>query len=93
MMQQTYYRENGYSPMMALNGSISLLLEIPFFIAAYHFLSHLQALEGAAFGPISNLGKPDSLIKLGSFSINLLPILMTAINCISSAVYLNALNL
>ena len=88
MMQQAYYRENGYSPLMALNGSISLLLEIPFFIAAYHFLSHLQALEGASFGPIANLGKPDGLIKLGSLSLNLLPILMTSINCISSAVYL-----
>nr|MCR5063403.1 YidC/Oxa1 family membrane protein insertase [Treponema sp.] len=25
MMQQAYYRENGYSPLQALNGSISLL--------------------------------------------------------------------
>ena len=88
MMLQTYYRENGYSPLQALNGSISLLLEIPFFIAAYHFLSHLQALDGASFGLILDLGKPDSLIKIGSFSLNLLPIMMTAINCVSSAIYL-----
>ena len=39
MMLQTYYRQNNYKPVQALNGSFSLLLEIPFFIAAYHFLS------------------------------------------------------
>ncbi|MBR0495323.1 MAG: YidC/Oxa1 family membrane protein insertase [Treponema sp.] len=88
MMLQTYYRQNNYNPLYALNGSISLLLEIPFFIAAYHFLSHLEALNGASFGLILDLGKPDSLIKFGDVSLNLLPILMTAINCISSAVYL-----
>ncbi len=88
MMLQTYYRENGYSPLQALNGSVTLLLEIPFFIAAYHFLSHLAALKGASFGVISDLGSPDELVKLCTVSVNLLPMLMTAINCISSAVYL-----
>ena len=88
MMLNTYYRENNYSPLMALRGSVSLLLEIPFFIAAYHFLSHLKVLEGAAFGPITNLGTPDGLIRIGSISLNLLPILMTTINCVSSAIYL-----
>ena len=88
MMLQTYYRQNNYSPLSALNGSISLLLEVPFFIAAYHFLSHLDALNGASFVWISDLGKPDSLIKIGGYSINLLPILMTTINCVSAAIYL-----
>ena len=88
MMLRTYYRINGYSPLSALNGSISLLLEIPFFMAAYHFLSHLDVLSGASFWIIDDLGKPDGLIKLGALSINILPIMMTAINCIASAVYL-----
>lgn len=88
MMLQTYYKENNYSPLQALNGSISLLLEIPFFIAAYHFLSHLDALKGASFGPISDLGTPDRLFAIGNFGINVLPIAMTLINCISSAIYL-----
>lgn len=88
MMLQTYYRENNYSPLSALNGSISLLLEIPFFIAAYHFLSNLEVLNGASFIIISDLGKADGLIKIGSISINLLPLLMTTINCISAAIYL-----
>lgn len=88
MMLQAYYKENGYSPIQALNGSLSLLLEIPFFIAAYHFLSNLEALNGASFGPFKDLGIPDNLFTIGNFEINVLPIAMTLINCISSAVYL-----
>ena len=88
MMLQTYYKLNNYSPLSSLKSAFPLLLQIPFFTAAYNFLSNLQALNGASFGIISDLSKPDSLIKIGSFSLNLLPIMMTTINCVSSAVYL-----
>ncbi len=87
MITQTYYRQNDYKPYYALKGSLSLLLEIPFFIAAYHYLSHLYVLQGASFGPIGDLGVPDNLIKLGSISLHLLPILMTLINIVSGAIY------
>jgi len=88
MMLQTYYRQNNYKPTDALHGSVSLLLEIPFFIAAYQFLSHAQVLHGVSLGPISDLGSPDALLVIGGISINLLPILMTTINVVSSAIYL-----
>lgn len=88
MMLQTYYRQNNYSPANAFKGSISLLLEIPFFMAAYQFLSHLSTLEGVSFGPIDNLGAPDALWTIGGFTVNLLPVIMTLINIISSAIYL-----
>lgn len=88
MILQTYYRQNNYRPTDALNGSVSLLLEVPFFMAAYQFLAHARALEGVSFGPIPDLGAPDGLLVLAGISFNLLPILMTAINFISSALYL-----
>lgn len=88
MILQTYYKQNNYKPTDALNGSISLLLEIPFFIAAYQFLSHLTILEGVSLGPISDLSKPDSFLVIAGFTINVLPVLMTLINVISSAIYL-----
>ena len=91
MMLQTYYRQNNYKPTSILKGSVSLLLEIPFFIAAYNFLSHASVFDGVAFGPLQDLGSPDGLIKLGSLTINLLPILMTAINIVSSAIYTKGL--
>ena len=88
MIMQTYYRQNNYKPTNALGGSVSLLLEVPFFMAAYQFLSHLEILNGVSLGPISDLSKPDNLIVIGSIAINLLPFLMTLVNVISSAIYL-----
>ena len=88
MILQTYYRQNNYNPLSVLSGSISLLLEIPFFMAAYQFLSGVDAFSGAAFGPIKDLSAPDGLIAIGSFTINLLPIIMTLVNVISSSLYL-----
>ncbi len=88
MILQAYYRQNNYKPTDALNGSVSLLLEIPFFMAAYQFLSHLEVLQNTSFGPIANLGAPDGLLVIGGLTINVLPILMTLINVIASAIYL-----
>ena len=88
MILQTYYRQNNYKPTQALNSSVSLLLQIPFFIAAYQFLSNLEVLDNVSLGPITNMGAPDGLIVLGGLTINFLPILMTLVNIISSAIYL-----
>ncbi len=88
MMTQTYYRQNNYKPTDALNGSVSLLLEVPFFMAAYQFLSNLKLLEGISLGPIVDLGAPDGMLVIGGIAINLLPVLMTLVNVISSALYL-----
>ena len=93
MMLQTFYRQNNYRPTSALNGSLALLLEIPFFIAAYRFLSGLLLLKEASFGPIKDLGMPDGMLNLGGIVINVLPILMTFINVLSAAVYMKGLSL
>ena len=87
MMLQTYYRQNDYKPYYALSGSVSLLLEIPFFIAAYRFLSGLDILKGASFGPIADLGLQDGLIHIAGHHVYLLPVLMTAINIVSGYIY------
>lgn len=87
MMLQTFYRQNNYRPYYALRGSLSLLLQIPFFMAAYNFLSGLSVLEGVSFGPIANLAAPDGMLKIGGVTINVLPILMTLINLVSGMIY------
>lgn len=87
MMQQAYYREAGYKPIYAIKGSISLLLQIPFFIAAYNFLSGLDTLKGVSFIGIPDLSAPDGMIHIGTLSVNLLPILMTFFNIISGVIY------
>ena len=64
MMLNTYYAQNNYSPLYVLRGSVSLLLQIPFFMAAYRFLSNLKLLRGVSFGPIADLGAPDQMFVL-----------------------------
>lgn len=87
MMIQEYYRIRHYKPVYALKSSISLLLQIPFFIAAYHMLSGMQSLNGKSFGFIADLGKADTAFTIGSFPVNVLPILMTLINIVSGIIY------
>jgi len=87
MMLSTYYRQNHYHPAYALRSSLSLIIQVPFFIAAYNFLMHLQLLQGLSFFFISDMGKPDGLLTIGSLSLNLLPILMTLINITAGAIY------
>lgn len=87
LILQTYYRQCHYKPYYALKGSVSLLLQIPFFMAAYRFLSGLQVLKGVPFGPIHDLSLPDGMLQIGGIVINVLPILMTLINIISGMLY------
>ncbi|MBN2860887.1 MAG: YidC/Oxa1 family membrane protein insertase [Sphaerochaetaceae bacterium] len=87
MMLSTLYRQNHYHPIYALRNSLNLLIQVPFFVAAYHFLSHLQGLHGVSFLFIQDLGTPDAVLSFRSLRINILPILMTSINLLSGAIY------
>ena len=87
MMLQEYYRINHYKPIYALKSSVSLLLQIPFFIAAYNLLSGMQSFQGMRFGFIADLGKEDAMFMIGNFPVNILPILMTIINIVSGIIY------
>lgn len=87
LILQAYYKENNYTPFMSLRSFIPLLLQVPFFIAAYDTISNIFSLEGASFGPIANLQTPDALLNIGGVSLNLLPFIMTAINIVSVALF------
>ncbi len=84
----SYYHKMNYRPSMAIYSIIPLLLQIPFFIAAYHFFSNLGELSRNSFFMITNLSMPDGIIPLpGNNALNILPILMTVFNCLSVYVY------
>jgi YidC/Oxa1 family membrane protein insertase len=87
MILSAYYQQNHYHPIYALRSTFGLLIQIPFFIAAYSYLSTLEALKGASFLFIHDLGAPDRLANIGSFTINALPIAMTLINIVAGAIY------
>ncbi|WP_321368601.1 membrane protein insertase YidC [uncultured Draconibacterium sp.] len=87
--QERYYylktlnRQWGYSHFKALVPILSLLVQIPFFIAAYKYLDTLEAIQGVSFGPLSDLSQPDHLLGI----VNILPIIMTAVNLLTAWFY------
>jgi YidC/Oxa1 family membrane protein insertase len=87
MIINTYYRQMGYSPFFVVKASVGLLLQIPFFIAAYQFLSHTSMLSGTSFLFLKDLNAPDGIIGFAGISLNIMPILMTAVNIVSSFIY------
>ena len=87
--QERYYyiktinRQHNYSSVRALIPILSLLLQIPFFIAAYQFLDSYEPLVGVSFLFVKNLGEPDGLLGV----INILPIIMTLVNLLTAYYY------
>jgi len=87
--QERYYylrtisRQHNYSSFKALIPILSLLLQIPFFIAAYQFLENFAPLQQISFGFIPDLGKADGFFG----SINILPIIMTLVNLVTVYFY------
>ena len=92
MLISAYYRKNSYHPLMVLRSSLSLFIMIPFFMAAYIFLSEPRLLSGESFFFLTDLSKQDQLINLFGLKLNLLPILMTIINIWASYVYTEKLS-
>lgn len=79
------YRQHDYHPITALFGSFDLFLQILVFATVFRFLSGLDLLHGQSYGVIADLGRPDALLG----GINLLPLLMTAVNAMSVLVYVD----
>ncbi len=77
------HRQHAYHPLSELFGSADLFVQIVVFFTVYHYLSGLEALQGASFALIDDLGKPDHLLG----PINVLPLLMTTFNIASAASY------
>ena len=86
-----YYRQNNYHPLYSLRNALSIIIQIPFFMAAYNYLSNCDALKDVAFIFLKNLGEPDALFSISVgrklFVVNVLPIIMTLINVISGIIY------
>ena len=93
MMLSSYYKICRYHPLMALRSAFGLLIQIPFFTAAYACLSKMTALQGQSFLFIKDMGKPDALFTIGSFTVNVLPIAMTLINMASGFLYTRGLSI
>jgi len=87
MILSAFYSQNHYHPVYALRNSFSILIQIPFFLAAYSYLSHLDFIKNTPFLFINDLGSPDNFFTFAGFSVNILPFLMFFINCFSALLY------
>ncbi|MGL4676942.1 MAG: YidC/Oxa1 family membrane protein insertase [Brevinema sp.] len=66
-----------------LGGCLPLLFQIPVFFALFRVLSRSVELRGAGFLWITDLTMPDVFFMIGSFTIHLLPIIMTLLQLVS----------
>ncbi len=80
------YRRRGYHPIQSMGAVMPLFIQLPFLLAALFLLTGDAALTGEGFFFIRDLGAPDGLLSLGSLSVNLLPIAMTAITVAESQI-------
>ena len=89
MTLAAYYREKNYNPIFQLRSSVSILLQIPFFTAAYDFLGvrASESLSGVGFFLFDDLGRPDKILAIGNVTINVLPVVMTLVNVLACIIY------
>lgn len=86
------YKEFNYHPINSIRSVAGLALQIPFLLSALLLLLSYAPLDGASFGIIGDLGKPDALISLPATIplvpsyINILPIIMVALSITESFV-------
>ena len=81
------YRRYGYNPLYSLIGLFGLVLQLPFFVAAYQMLGHFGPFDGLAASPFTDLQQPDALLPFWGLTLNLMPLLMTLVNLLSAYFY------
>jgi YidC/Oxa1 family membrane protein insertase len=84
------YRRHGYHPIKSVASLLPLLLNIPFLLSALFLLSDYPPLAGTGFLFIPDFLEPDGLISLGGETINLLPILITALALFESFIMIDS---
>lgn len=90
LLTKTCYRLHNYNPIFSIRAVFGLLIQIPFFIAAYSFLHNLPNIENQSFLMIKDLSKPDSLIIN---NINILPFIMAFFSFMSGYIYSKGISL
>jgi membrane protein insertase Oxa1/YidC/SpoIIIJ len=71
------YARYSYHPIYALRSMFSLLVQLPFFIAAFYMISEATVLRGVIVPLVGDLGQQDKILW---GTVNLLPFIMTGIN-------------
>ena len=76
---QILFKQKHYHPIYNLFSIGGLALQIPFFLGVLFLLQDFEGLQGARFGVIEDLSKPDTLL----FGYALLPFVMSVLSLIN----------
>ena len=76
---QTLFKQKHYHPIYNLASLGGLALQIPFFLGVLFLLQDFEGLQGARFGVIEDLSKPDTLL----FGAALLPFVMSILSLVN----------
>ncbi|TXJ29631.1 hypothetical protein EPJ69_12325, partial [Brachyspira aalborgi] len=87
LLIRTCQRINGYKTIYAFRGTLGLLIQIPFFLAAYNFIHNLSGLQLGSFLFIKDFSKPDGILNIGNISVNILPFIMTLFSLLAGLIY------
>ena len=84
MLLNTYYRQNQFNPLLSgFKNSFIILIQVPFFLAAYYVFSRAGTLfQSPVFNQINES------LSIFDVSINVWPVLMTLVNIVSVFVFL-----
>lgn len=89
------HKQCGVTPFYTLKPLLWTLAPVPFLIAIFNVLGEMDQLTGHSFMWIKDLAYPDAIVDLGFHiplfgdSINLLPILMTALTIFAAVFHQN----
>ena len=87
LLTRACYKIYGYKTIYAFRGTLGLLIQIPFFLAAYNFIHNLSDLQLGSFLFIKDFSKPDGILNIGNISVNILPFVMTLFSLLAGLVY------
>ncbi|WP_440980921.1 YidC/Oxa1 family membrane protein insertase [Shinella sumterensis] len=80
------YVQHNYHPISSMRSAAAFGLQIPFLLAALYLLSGFEPLVNQPFLIVRDLSAPDGLLDIGSAKVNVLPILLTIIAFVESAI-------
>ena len=77
MQQETLklFREHQVNPVA---GCLPILIQMPIFLGLFYMLRTASELRYAPFLWVSDLSRPDTIMEIGGFPLNLLPLIMGA---------------
>jgi membrane protein insertase Oxa1/YidC/SpoIIIJ len=80
------YERHGYHPIQAGFGGIGLLISLPVLIASISLFHSTPIVVAHGFLWIDDLSQPDALLQLGTFAVNVLPVIMFLVTLLDSMV-------